>query len=274
GAGDQHGGVDDYRRQQDEGIRRGESGVDGELQRVRQRRHSLEPDDAAGRGDDGDDRERRRDISDHPERRGRGELNGHVRRGHADGHEGTADDHRDRSDEDIRRREPDADGDLQRVRERRYGGEPDDAAVGYDHGDRGERRRIVRHYAERRRRGELYVRLRERDADGDTGRPDRYGGQQDEGVRCRESGADGELQRLRQRRHGREPDDGGDRVHDGDDRERRRHGWHHRQRSRRRELHVHLRERHADGDSSDADGHRGGQDESLRGGESGTHRHL
>ena len=52
---------------------------------------------------------------------------GYVDR-HVDGHAGGADGDGDQRDEDVRRREPDVDGDLQRLRQRRHRGEPDDRA--------------------------------------------------------------------------------------------------------------------------------------------------
>ena len=78
------------------------------------------------------------------------------------------------------------------------------------------------------------------DADGD-------GVQRDEDVRRREPDVDGELQRLRQRRHGGEPGDTGDRVDDGNGGERRWDVSDHRDRRGEPQLHDRLRGRLADG---------------------------
>ena len=78
----------------------------------------------------GDGGERGRDLSDHRERRRRAELHDQLRRRHADRDAGGADGDGGQRDEGVRRGEPDADGDLQRLRQRRHVGEPDDAADG------------------------------------------------------------------------------------------------------------------------------------------------
>ena len=112
--------------------RGGESGVDGELQRLRQRRHLRdERDRRAESDDDGDGGERRRQLRDHggAGHAGGGELHVRVRERHADGDAGGADGDGEQSDEGVRRGESGVDGQLQRVRQRRHGGEPDDPAT-------------------------------------------------------------------------------------------------------------------------------------------------
>ena len=69
----------------------------------------------------------------------------------------------------------------------------------------------------------------------------------DEALRGGEPVVDGQLQRVRQRGHGREPDDGADRDHDGDGGERGGDVSDHGERRGGCELHDQLRERHADG---------------------------
>ena len=81
-------GVDDCGQRSDQGVRRGESGVDGELRRLRQRATTAASLTTPPTGHDHrDSRERRRHLSDYDERRGQREreLHHHLRERHADG---------------------------------------------------------------------------------------------------------------------------------------------------------------------------------------------
>ena len=147
------GGADGHGERPDQDLRRGEPGVDGELQRLRQRRHGGEPDDAADRADDGDDHER---ASGPIRSRRAARSSANYTFSYVSGTltvtkaplTVTADD----QTQDLRRGEPGADGELQRVRQRRHGGEPDDAADADDDGDGGERGRDVSDHGRAARR--------------------------------------------------------------------------------------------------------------------------
>ena len=92
------------------------------LQRLRQRRHRRQPDDAAHGDDDGDGIERHRGVFDHRERRGQREreLHHHLRERHVDGDASILDCHRDQQDADLRRAESRVHGKLHGVRGRRH----------------------------------------------------------------------------------------------------------------------------------------------------------
>src|SRR5207247_1058673 len=96
--------------------------------------------DAGGDGvDDRDDDERGGQLSDYRQRRGERQLHDRLRERHADGDPGGADRDGDQPDESLRRGESDLDGELQRVRQWRHGGEPDHRTERRDDGDGGER---------------------------------------------------------------------------------------------------------------------------------------
>ena len=119
---------------------------------------------------------------------------------------------------------------------------------------------------------ELHVHLRERNTDDHCRHADDHRQRRDAGLRRREPGAVGELQRVRQRRHGCDPHDRADGIDAGHRSERRRHLSDRRQRRGERELHDQLRRRHADGNQGRVDGHRRRSVAGVWRGESGTHR--
>ena len=112
----------------EQGLRRGAAGADGQLQRLRQRRHGRQPDHAAGLTTTATAASPVGHLSDHGQRRGRRELHHQLCRRHADGHPGGADDHRRQQDQGLRRGAAGPDGQLQRLRQRRHGGQPDHAS--------------------------------------------------------------------------------------------------------------------------------------------------
>ena len=121
---------------------------------------------------------------------------------------------------------------------------------------------------------ELQHHLRGRHADGDPGRADRDGQRSGHGLRVATAGARGQLQRLRQWRHQRQPHDRAYAGDDGHGRQPRRQLRHRGGGGRGRELQHHLHGRHAHGDPGRADdyGQRGQQ--GLRLAAAGAHGQL
>ena len=106
-----HRAADDHRRQPDQGVRRGGADPDGQLLRVRRRRHCGQPEHPAHADDDGYRRQPRRLLHHHRQRRGGLGLQHQLCARDLDGHRGGADDHRRQHGQDLR-----TDGDLRRHR--------------------------------------------------------------------------------------------------------------------------------------------------------------
>ena len=170
---------------QDQGLRVREPGADGELQRLRQRRHGGEPDHAAERVDDGDDGQRRRDLSDYRQRRGQPQRNYTI--SYVAGTLTVTKAALTVTANDATRAygaaNPTLTRELRRLRERRHGGEPDYVAERVDDRDERQRCRALSDHGQRRGQLELHVHLRQRHADGERGDADDHRQRQDEGVR-------------------------------------------------------------------------------------------
>ena len=90
------GGVDNHRRQPDQGLRSGVTDADRVVLRLRERGHLGQLDDSAHRYDDRNRQQRRlgQSVLDHGERSGGHELHDHVRGRDLDRHSGDLDRHR------------------------------------------------------------------------------------------------------------------------------------------------------------------------------------
>ena len=138
---------------------------------------------------------------------------------------------------------PTLDRQLLRLRQRRHVGQPDHPAHADDHRHRQQprRRQPLRHHRQRRGRSDYTISYVAGQPDRHPGAADDHGRQPDQGLRRRAADADGQLHRLRQRRHVGQPDHPAHADHDGHRQQpcRGQPLRHHRQRRGRSRLHDH-----------------------------------
>ena len=111
------GGVDDHRRQQEQGLRCGVADTHGQLLRLRQWRYIRQPDDSAYADHNGHGQQPRlgQPLHHHRQRCGGYRLYHYLRGRHSHRHQGSADHHRRQSDQGLRCGVADSDGQLLQV---------------------------------------------------------------------------------------------------------------------------------------------------------------
>ena len=159
----------DHRRQPDQCLWRRSADPDGQLLRLRQWRHLVQPDHTAHADDDGHGRQPclEQPLRHHGQRRRRQRLLDQLRGRNAHRHAGALDDHRRQQNQGLRRGAADADDELYRPGQRRYRRQPHHPAGCHHH--RHERQpclgQPLQHHRQRRGGFRLQHQLRGRHLD-------------------------------------------------------------------------------------------------------------
>ena len=251
------GGPDDHRRRPDQALRRRAAPADGQLRGIRQQRQRGQSHGPAHAVDPRHRRQPRRRLRHRRRRRRRRQLYDQLRRRHAERDRDRLDDHRRRPDQALRRRSAPADGQLCGIRQRRDRGRPHRPAHADDRRHRRQPCRRLRYHRRRRRRPRLCDQLRRRFPRRHARGANHHRRRPGQALRLRAAGVHGQLRRLRQRRHFRQPDDLAHPDVPRHRRQPRRHLCDHPRRGRRPRLRDQLRRRFARRHAGLADDQRG-----------------